>query len=165
MRNRIRSCGAIGVLAAIGVLLCAACVVLALRVSGYNAAQASIAPDHSGAAAPISAFQHRFVRDPDALLGVSADDIRHVLHDPEMVRQDLPTVVWQYRSAACVLDLYFTSAFADIAEAPVMHYEVRTRDAKGVAEVADQDCLRDLVRSHNVVSFLDISAFYKSAVR
>ena len=96
------------------------------------------------------------------LLTMSGRDVRAVLNQPELVRRDLPTVVWQYRNEMCVLDLYFTAASAKVAMSPVVHYEMRARK-KGVEDTdVRASCLKGLVRGRAGTRFVALDAFYKS---
>ena len=80
---------------------------------------------------------------PDHLLDLSGADIHFVLKDPELTRREAPTIVWQYRTASCVLDLYFVTQKDDASVAPVSYYEVRPR---GGAEVmTPQSCLSKML--------------------
>lgn len=96
------------------------------------------------------------------LLGLSGADVRAVLNQPELVRRDLPTVVWQYRNDSCVLDLYFKAVSAKVSMSPVVYYEVRARQ-KNVTDAAVQDgCLKNLVRARAGSRFVSLAGFYKS---
>ncbi len=98
----------------------------------------------------------------DNLLTFSGRDVRAVLNQPELVRRDLPTVIWQDRNDVCVLDVYFTAASAKVSAAPVAHYEVRARQ-KGVRdEDVQSSCLESLVRGRAGQHFVRLDAFYKS---
>lgn len=56
---------------------------------------------YSGAASPAPREE-----DPDKLLGLEVGTIHDLLGDPALVRRDGEAEVWQYRAAACVLDLF-----------------------------------------------------------
>lgn len=117
--------------------------------------------------ARYSAVQKRAIRravmnDASALMELNGLDVRAVLNQPGLVRRDLPTVVWQYRNEACVLDIYFTTASAKASKAPVAHYEVRARQ-KGVADEDVQGvCVQSLVRERAGQNFVNFDALYKS---
>ena len=93
---------------------------------------------------------------------LSAMDVRAVLNQPELIRRDLPTVVWQYRNQDCVLDVYFTTASPKADKAPVAHYEVRARRK----DVADEDvqniCIQNLIRERAGQNFVNLDALYKA---
>ena len=98
---------------------------------------------------------------PDGLLALNGGQVRAVFNQPELVRRDLPTIVWQYRTSECVLDVYFTTR-AQVAATPVAHYEVRAR-GKGVAdEDVHKSCLQTLVRERAGVNFVKLDGFYKA---
>ena len=66
--------------------------------------------------------------DPEALLGQSTDAVAAELGAPEIRRREPPVEVWQYRSDACVFDVYFDSP--DGRTTPVVvYYEARSRNA------------------------------------
>ncbi len=125
-------------------------------------ASASIGAEEEDVASYARVLKAKIVKDTDELLELSGRDIEQVLSAPELVRADLPTVVWQYRTDACVLDVYFTASSQDVSKAPVAYYEVRSRDKKGELQVNAKDCLSNMVQGGNLISFLDVSAFYKS---
>ncbi len=45
--------------------------------------------------------------EPAELLGLDPQRLAALLGDPELRRQEPPAEVWQYRNAACVLDIFF----------------------------------------------------------
>lgn len=118
--------------------------------------------------APVSQQRRRELRhaisaDSKNLLDQPGYFIQAVLSKPEMVRRDEPTVVWQYRNASCVLDLYYTTQRKDALEAPVVHYEIRARE-KGVRdEDVRKSCVRDLVRAHAGVNPVRFESFYRQS--
>ncbi len=118
--------------------------------------------DVSQSGGQLRALKARLVKDTDSLLEFTGADIREAFDAPELVRTDLPTVIWQYRNEACVLDVFYTASSADVSKAPVAHYEVRSRDAKGRKIVEAQSCVSEMVQGGNLISLLDISAIYKS---
>lgn len=101
------------------------------------------------------------------LLELRAAAVRTAFGEPELVRADMPTIVWQYRSAGCVLDVYFNKADdADLNYAPVVYYEVRSRQTGANAfQPAEQECLNSILPSVNTPYMLSVSAFYKSYLK
>lgn len=87
-----------------------------------------------------------FVRsNPDNLMLMHGADVVKALAQPELAWGEFPGVVWQYRTADCVIDIYFAAMQDDVSDAPVIHYEVRGR-----AEAAEVDagaCIAALMRS------------------
>jgi len=117
--------------------------------------------------AGISTYRKRSLRravseDPDNFLDVSGREILSILHDPEMVRTESPTIVWQYRTERCVLDLYFTTPRETALDSPVVHYEIRPRTV-GLLENDTQktECARAFIRANSGMSLLKLQAFYK----
>lgn len=71
------------------------------------------------------------------LIGSSADATRSLLGEPAMVRHEPPAEVWQYRSDACVLDVYVYDT--------VKYAEVRERHGRrNSSESTDRNCLKNL---------------------
>lgn len=97
---------------------------------------------------------------PEKMLTVRGQDIKYVLREPELIRHETPTTIWQYRTDSCVLDIYF-SGESDALMLPVAHYEMRAR-AKGVsdADVAES-CVRELSRKSGRPRMVDVSRLYK----
>lgn len=74
------------------------------------------------------------VVDPEALMGRAPAAVLADLGEPELQRREPPVEVWQYRSDACVFDVFFdvdSDANADAGggtSAPVVvYYEARSR--------------------------------------
>ena len=90
-------------------------------------------------------------------------EIRAVFNQPELVRRDEPTVVWQYRNESCVLDVYFTTRQTKVAKAPVVHYEIRAREIGVDDEAVQGTCIPDMVRSRaQGINFVNLDALYKA---
>ena len=109
-------------------------------------------------------LRSRIKSDDGALLAMNGSDIKQIFDTPELVRRDLPTVIWQYRNDGCVLDVYFTAGDnGDVSQSDVIHYEIRNRSGSvDVGANADNtECLHDMVGSTSVFSLLDVNAFYK----
>ena len=64
---------------------------------------------------------------PDALTDLAAREVSLMLAEPDLERKDLPSVVWQYRSQSCVLDVYYTVE-GEIQTSQVQHFEFRERE-------------------------------------
>jgi hypothetical protein len=94
----------------------------------------------------------KFNASADNLLSAMGRDVQSVLREPELVRQDRPTVIWQYRSDSCVLDIYFATEDEDPLFAPVVHYEIRSREAEKMTEDQEKSCLRSLIRQRALSS-------------
>ncbi|MCC6597665.1 MAG: hypothetical protein IT559_02615 [Alphaproteobacteria bacterium] len=118
---------------------------------------ASVAPQRR------RALRRAISTDSKNLLDQPGYFIRAVLSEPEMIRRDSPTVVWQYRNASCVLDLYYTTQQKNELKAPVVHYEIRARE-KGVRdEDVQESCVRDLARAHSGKNFIRPESFYRQS--
>jgi hypothetical protein len=61
---------------------------------------------------------------PQPLTGLSAKEVVALLGEPDFRRAEPPAELWQYRSADCVLDLFF---YSDVAGAHVVRAETRDR--------------------------------------
>lgn len=88
-------------------------------------------------------MQAEVAQDPALFMSLKGEDIRLILAAPEMERIDGPTRVWQYRTASCVLDVYFTVTGESRADdAAVSHYEIRARALDGA--VREKGCMTGL---------------------
>ena len=67
---------------------------------------------------------------PDDLVGLDGPALERLLGEPGLVRRDYPAEVWQYRSATCVLDVYF---YPDHDRLAVAHAEARAPSAGGIS--------------------------------
>lgn len=97
---------------------------------------------------------------PENLLKVTARDVRALLSEPELVRAELPTTVWQYRTDTCVLDIYFQAQSADDPAAPVVHYEMRGREKQ--TQHARANCIKSLIHQRSGLRMVDVTAIYKT---
>jgi len=85
----------------------------------------------------------RFVsRNPDNLLRITGRELALVLKEPELVRSDFPTIVWQYRNEQCILDVYYDSMKDDVLKAPIVYYEIRAREEGVSAEDISKSCIK-----------------------
>lgn len=149
---------------ACGVVVCLLAASYALRQSG-GAAQASGFSLPGNVIASNGKSAARLRRDisisPDKILEVSGRDVYATFDRPELVRQDLPTVVWQYRSESCVLDVYFTASGSDVMKSPVVHYEMRGRDVTAEGDVQPKVCAESIVDARSGFHLLNFNALYK----
>ncbi|MCB1652076.1 MAG: hypothetical protein KDI46_08495 [Alphaproteobacteria bacterium] len=134
-------------------------------------AQASASRFAAGVPEKYSAGKRRQLRrsvsiSPASIVDLSGRDIIEILHEPELVRKDLPTVIWQYRNKVCTLDLFFTAAKDDVLNSPVVHYEMRARSTgEDVQPAQEKKCMGALVRSgKNNFKPINFQAFYKAGV-
>jgi len=79
-------------------------------------------------------------RDPSRLLDLRRGDLAAILGEPAFVRRDMSAEVWQYRTDACVLDLFLYETDKSLA---VTYYEFRSRRD---GEVARDECFVSLLR-------------------
>ncbi len=129
-----------------------------VRVDGGGAAQAALAAASGIRTGDIKKLVRDISANPERLLSAKGMDIKMALREPELVRQDLPTTIWQYRTEACVLDVYFTGK-ADPLLSPVAHYEIRARGNSLAGNEAA--CVRSLTRKASRPQMIDVSALYK----
>lgn len=110
--------------------------------------------------------QETVASEPETLLKLAGEDVRLILAAPDLQRVDAPSVIWQYRTASCVLDVYFTTgADASADHAGVAYYEVRARKS-GEGEPDASACIQGLYqdRAQEIAdTFRDIYAFYENA--
>ena len=90
---------------------------------------------------PPPAEQQLAAAAPDRLVGLTGATVRRAMGEPEMRRRDPPAEVWQYRTARCVLDLYF---YGDPDADGVAHFEARPRDTRQTSAPAEA-CLGELL--------------------
>jgi hypothetical protein len=110
--------------------------------------------------------QETVAKNPDMLLKLSGEDVRLILAAPDLQRVDNPSVIWQYRTASCVLDVYFT-ADGTPDKADVAYFEVRAR-ASDKAEPEAGICLQGLYQSRAqqiAAAFRQIFASYDQGNR
>lgn len=144
-------------------------VVKSLRVqdgqamaSSANVAVKSIEDGARLSSAEKRRIRHVMMKD-GGIETLNGRDVRAVLKQPELVRMDLPTVVWQYRNDFCVLDVYFTASSPKVLKSPVVHYEVRARQNDVADEEVSGVCVEKLVREKAAgQNFVNLDAFYKS---
>lgn len=125
----------------------------------------------SGIAPVFTKTQTRYIQRAlgarhDNLFKLRAAAVRTAFGEPELVRADMPTIVWQYRSRSCVLDVYFKTEDADVDYAPVVYYEMRSRQTGASAtQPREQECMNSILPSVNTPYMLSVSAFYKSYIK
>jgi hypothetical protein len=97
---------------------------------------------------------------PDRLMNIRGQDVKTVLREPELVRAESPTTIWQYRTDSCVLDIYFTGN-ADPLLSPVSFYEIRARGKNASDADVSATCVRELARKSGRPRMVDVSTLYK----
>ncbi|HLJ19563.1 MAG TPA: hypothetical protein VKU84_05165 [Stellaceae bacterium] len=80
-----------------------------------------------------------FPADVEQLRGVPVATVARRLGEPDLVREEPPAVLWQYRSHDCVLELFF---YRGGNELDVAYAEAHPR---GLIRVSQSDCYADLV--------------------
>ncbi len=134
-------------------------------------ANASATPGNgTDALAAYSNGQRRHIRravlsEPQNLKKLHGLSILAALDKPEIIRKDLPAVVWQYRNNGCVLDVYFKSKDGKTESAPVVHYEVRNQAAENDNTPDARTCLRGIMDAHAGTQMVGVSTFYKSYIQ
>jgi hypothetical protein len=101
----------------------------------------------------------------DNLVKMHGATVSAALGEASLIRADLPTVVWQYRSNICVLDIFFKAESEDVVLSPVIHYEIRSREmSEGASstQTDDRRCIRSLIPSSGMARLLNVNTFYKS---
>lgn len=90
----------------------------------------------------------------DALLRMNGRQVALILNKPGLQRAEGDIGVWQYRTHACVLDLYI----ADQGAGDVVHYEMRPRikvttsvqDNTAVMDASSRrDCMKSVFNGHD----------------
>jgi hypothetical protein len=94
------------------------------------------------------ALQGALAQNPSLLGKLSGKDVTLMLAAPDLERRDAPSVVWQYRSSRCVLDVYYTAqGEAELNAVKVSHYELRARDLitnERRGDVEARSCLQSI---------------------
>ncbi len=81
---------------------------------------------------------------PSSLSGLDPGQVVDLLGPPPFKRRDNPAEIWQYRSPACVLDLFLYRT-GKSGPFRVRHFEARGRGKNGVSE---KDCFHSLLKAH-----------------
>jgi len=144
-------------------LLIAGVSIYMSRTGHFQSADASVfSVQGASVVVPDRRNSQHFLRDnPDALLQMSLHDIVQNLHEPELVRSEGAVTLFQYRSDACVLDLYFEGHGVDLHQASVMYYEARPRE-EGDRNAPLAPCVADLLRKIHKPRMVDVSAIFKA---
>ncbi|MBT7569071.1 MAG: hypothetical protein HN632_03915 [Rhodospirillaceae bacterium] len=81
----------------------------------------------------------------DRLLGLDNDDLSDLLGAPSLEREEPPATIWQYRTPACVVDVFL---YSDGGENQVDHVEVRGRETD---EVDEPKCFAAIIKDKDKV--------------
>lgn len=81
---------------------------------------------------------------PPKVLGLKPHDVQELLGMPKLVRRDDPAEVWQYRSDACVLDVFI---YPVATGAQVRYLEARTVAAE---PARTDECVNNIRRTNRV---------------
>ena len=105
----------------------------------------------SGCQSPDSASGDKVAGAPKAsmgvqpkVLGLKPHDVQELLGMPKLVRRDDPAEVWQYRSDACVLDVFI---YPVATGAQVRYLEARTVAAE---PARTDECVNDIRRTNRL---------------
>lgn len=101
-------------------------------------------------------------KDSENLYQLSHYEAQSVFGTSEFIRRDDPTVIWQYRTDACVLDIYFRAQNPG-ALGKIVHYEMRSRRDGDALD--DGDCMASLLKKNSGPQMVSVNAFYKSVLR
>lgn len=102
---------------------------------GLDQIRAALFPDrviardaeYHPAAGFVSRAQDYVQADPSALMQLTEQEIGYMFGKPALERRDADARVWQYQSAACVVDFYFYDDPAHHNESRVAHVDFRPR--------------------------------------
>ncbi|GJL85193.1 MAG: hypothetical protein DHS20C02_09680 [Micavibrio sp.] len=144
----------------------AAFILFGLFSAGGTLDSAVAAPGVSGKSGYYAEVERRNLRhfvhsNPDNILRLKGREVAFAMNKPELVRHEFPSVVWQYRTNECVLDVYFASMDEDVSGAPVVHYEVRSREKHMSDDDVFQICVDKLTAQKNPLVMAKASSFYK----
>ncbi len=79
--------------------------------------------------------------DPQQLLGLSGSVVAERLGAPSLVRRDGPAEIWQYKAAACILDVFL---YADTGGQHVRYVELRSH---GTTKEPRRHCFASLLKA------------------
>ena len=79
---------------------------------------------------------------------LAAKDVHALLGEPSFKRSDDPAEIWQYRVAACTLDLFLYENL-DTSEQSVAYYEIRLKQGHSSSE---KDCFEFVIKSTDIAS-------------
>lgn len=82
---------------------------------------------------------------PPKVLGLKPHDVQELLGMPKLVRRDDPAEVWQYRSGACVLDVFLYPE--ETGSQQVRYLEARTVAAE---PARTDECVNDIRRTNRL---------------
>jgi len=82
---------------------------------------------------------------PPKVLGLKPHDVQELLGMPKLVRRDDPAEVWQYRSSACVLDVFLYPE--ETGAQQVRYLEARTVAAE---PARTDECVNDIRRTNRL---------------
>jgi len=82
---------------------------------------------------------------PPKVLGLEPRDVELLLGQPKLVRRDDPAEVWQYRSPACVLDVFLYPEATGAQQ--VRYLEARNMAAE---PARTEDCVNDIRRTNRL---------------
>jgi len=85
----------------------------------------------------------RIYPDPDGLKGVAARDLIGVIGKPEFIRKDRPAEIWQYRGAACTLDIFL---YQNVTGEPYRVDYIETRAHAG-GPTSNRACLTSILKA------------------
>lgn len=130
-------------------------------------AQASVSYGY-GTDAPLTEIDRRYITralsaNEENILNLNARAIKMLWGEPQLVRKEFPTTLWQYRMEHCVLDVFFTSNDRD-AEFPgsAVHYEMRHRQKSTLSAQDKKICMSNFVPESSGPKMVSVSAFFKS---
>lgn len=99
-------------------------------------------PDSAGSD-KVAAMPKSGTGAPPKVLGLKPHDVQELLGMPKLVRRDDPAEVWQYRSSACVLDVFLYPE--ETGAQQVRYLEARTVAAE---PARTDECVNDIRRTN-----------------
>jgi hypothetical protein len=113
-------------------------VLLAALLSGCQS-------PHSTSGDKVAAAPKAGMGAPPKVLGLKPHDVQELLGMPKLVRRDDPAEVWQYRSGACVLDVFLYPE--ETGAQQVRYLEARTVAAE---PARTDECVNDIRRTNRL---------------
>ena len=122
---------------------------IAARRGGPAKGAEAGAPDGADIAVPgeeVAALEVDLTNFRERLIGLDSDEINDLMGSPGLERNEPPALIWQYRGAACTVDIFM---FDDGAGPTVDTVEVRGAQNAPVDEKA---CFTALLRDPNAIA-------------
>ena len=112
--------------------------------------------------AQIRVLAKTIYKKPKAIKGQAIANLVQIFYQPELTRTEGTMVLWQYRNAECVLDVYFKTKGSMSGLEKVHYFETRFRDPSRNAPHNDSKaCVHSLLKTSSAPRMVDVSSIFK----